>query len=512
MIVVYHHQNTVATVMDLESGVTIAVPDSGNIARSLLRLATDYPDRLLLWCDINYREELHLEKIAALFSHKKRMLSYGIGNFIPDAIGYVDESLFANPNRGVTFPTWQMHSTVGGIYAETVNTLKGLKADRNFAYFLCSLAKCGMAAGLECCSEPSLLQKQLDAKIKTVPVASNQLLFRFVKQHYRSRWILMLWLNLLLYERKVVLFPFVLALFYKRRTLSGVVLNNSAEPVVGAVPFAVDVIIPTIGRKMFLYDVLRDLSVQTLKPKRVILVEQNQVADSSSELDYLTKESWPFEIIHRFIHQTGACNARNMALSFVQSEWVFLADDDIRFQSDFLEKASREIGKTGGKVFTLSCLQKDDIPKDTNRLQWETFGSGCSIVHRDALQGLKFDMRFENGFGEDIDFGMQLRNKGYDILYLPEPEILHLKAPVGGFRTRPVLEWQIDEVQPKPSPTVMLFRLLHHTKQQVFGYKTTLFIKFYTIQSDKNPLRYYRKFCKAWNRSTYWANVLKERS
>ena len=121
-------------------------------------------------------------------------------------------------------------------------------------------------------------------------------------------------------------------------------------------------------------------------------------------------------------------------------------------------------------------------------------------------------MRFENGFGEDTDFGMQLRNKGYDILYLPQPEILHLKAPVGGFRTRPVLEWQNDEVQPKPSPTVMLFRLLHYTEQQLLGYKTTLCIKFYTIQSDKNPIRYYKKFGKAWNRSTYWANVLKERS
>ncbi|WP_300485963.1 glycosyltransferase [Flavobacterium sp.] len=512
MIVLYHHQNTVTTVMDLESGTTIAVPDSGNIARSLLRLATDYPDRLLLWCDTNYREVLHLEKIAALFPHKKRMLSYGIGNFIPDAIGYVDESLFANPNRNVTFPTWQMHSTVGGIFAETVNALNGLKADRNFAYFLCSLAKLGMAIGLECCSEPLLLRKQLDTKVKTGPEASNQLLFRFAKQHYRGRWILMLLLNLFLYERKVTLFPFIMALFYKRRTLSGVLFNNDIEPITDRTPFAFDVIIPTIGRKMFLYDVLQDLSAQTLKPKSVILIEQNPVTDSNSELDYLAKESWPFEIIHRFIHQTGACNARNMALSFVQSEWVFLADDDIRFQSDFLEQASREIGKTGGKAFTLSCRQKDDIPKDTNRIQWETFGSGCSIVHRDALQGLKFDMRFENGFGEDTDFGMQLRNKGYDILYLPQPEILHLKAPVGGFRTRPVLEWQIDEVQPKPSPTVMLFRLLHYTEQQLLGYKTTLCIKFYTIQSDKNPLRYYKKFRKAWNRSTYWANVLKERS
>ena len=68
-------------------------------------------------------------------------------------------------------------------------------------------------------------------------------------------------------------------------------------------------------------------------------------------------------------------------------------------------------------------------------------------------------MGFEFGFGEDADFGMQLRNQGYDVLYLPEPEILHLKAPIGGFRTKPVLQWQNESIQPKPSPTVMLY---HH--------------------------------------------------
>jgi hypothetical protein len=30
---------------------------------------------------------------------------------------------------------------------------------------------------------------------------------------------------------------------------------------------------------------------------------------------------------------------------------------------------------------------------------------------------------------------MQLRNQGHDVLYLPEPQILHLKAPMGGLET-----------------------------------------------------------------------------
>jgi len=68
------------------------------------------------------------------------------------------------------------------------------------------------------------------------------------------------------------------------------------------------------------------------------------------------------------------------------------------------------------------------------------------------------------------------------MLYLPKPEIRHLKAPIGGFRTKPVLLWSHEVIQPKPSPTVMLYIIKHNTKEQLLGYKTTLFIKYYKLQ------------------------------
>ena len=86
---------------------------------------------------------------------------------------------------------------------------------------------------------------------------------------------------------------------------------------------------------------------------------------------------------------------------------------------------------------------------------------------------------------------MQLRNQGNDVLYLPSPEIIHLKAPFGGFRTKPVLEWHADVIQPKPSPTVMLYKILHLTNQQINGYKTTLFLKYYKCQKIRNPYNYF---------------------
>jgi GT2 family glycosyltransferase len=119
-------------------------------------------------------------------------------------------------------------------------------------------------------------------------------------------------------------------------------------------------------------------------------------------------------------------------------------------------------------------------------------------------------MDYEFGFGEDSDFGMQLRNLGHDVLYFPEPEILHLKAPIGGFRTKPVLRWHGESIQPKPSPTIMLFNLLHNSNEQINSYKTILFFKYYKHQKIKNPIRYYFYLQKQWKQSVFWANELQQ--
>lgn len=272
----------------------------------------------------------------------------------------------------------------------------------------------------------------------------------------------------------------------------------------------IDVIIPTIGRKAYLYDVLCDLRNQTHLPATVIIAEQNPLKDSISELDYLSNERWPFVIKHTFTHQPGACNARNLALEQVDNEWVFLADDDIRIQNDFLQKSLESINKFGVKAVSMSCLQQGEKQTYSTIFQWGSFGSGCSMVFADSLKHCKFNMGYEFGFGEDGDFGRQLRNQGIDVLFLPEPQILHLKAPMGGFRTKPILAWHSDPIQPKPSPTVMLYQILHNTQEQILGYKTILFFKYYKLQKIKNPIKYYRNFQKQWNSSVFWANELKK--
>ena len=268
-------------------------------------------------------------------------------------------------------------------------------------------------------------------------------------------------------------------------------------------------VIPTIGRKAYLYEVLKDLAAQTILPQKVIVIEQNPDAGSKSELDYLNHEKWPFEIKHLFTHQTGVCNARNLGLTEVVSHYVFLADDDIRLASNCLKDIGNTINNLSAEAVTISCRLNGEKESITAIKQWHTFGSGCSILKANSIKSAEFNLAYEHGYGEDADFGMQLRNAGIDIIYMPRPTILHLKAPMGGFRTKFKQPWATDDIQPKPSPTVMLFRLLHQPNTQLKGYQLRLF---FNLLKQRKPVRiitFVKDFRKSWAYSLKWAAYLK---
>jgi GT2 family glycosyltransferase len=320
-------------------------------------------------------------------------------------------------------------------------------------------------------------------------------------------------LNQLLYDKKFSVLPFFFSLWFQRRKATAINLENirvqSSKQEFRLE--TIDVIIPTIGRKKYLYDVLCDLKRQTHLPINVIIVEQNPLEDSESELDYLKTETWPFVIKHTFTQQAGACNARNLALAQVESNWVFLADDDNRFGSNLIESVLLKMRQLGIRAVSTAYPQNNEIIKKVNVVQLPHFGAGNSFIDSAFLKEVRFNKGYEFGYGEDNDFGMQIRNLGEDILYLPEPSILHLKAPMGGFRTKPVLDWHKYVIQPKPSPTIMLYQIKYNTIQQVLGYKTTLFFKFYGRQKIKNPILYWNNFKKQWSRSVFLANQLNQK-
>lgn len=512
MIVIYHHKNRITKVIS-EGTTALSFNSNNSIACELLKIAVQFPKALICWCSNHNRQYLSIKEVNKLCHHHKMMLSYNPShyNYLDESIGYVEQSPFIKVNKKVRYPTWQMSSEVGLVHASLLILLKEkIKLDQDFDYFLNSVAKLYMPLGLFCYSEPQLLNGYDEHKI---PKAANKTLFKFVKQHYKLRWLFLLIFNKMIYERKLPVFQFLYALLFISKSNAKISLDKIA--VLSSLKVVnkgtIDVIIPTIGRKNYVYDVLCDLRNQTYLPKNVIIVEQNPQLHSDSELDYLTNEVWPFKIKHTFTHQPGACNARNIALSMVESEWVFLNDDDNRFDKELIEKTFQSIVKCGCKVVSNCYLKQNEFRINNFINQAPIFGSGNSFLKSELLLNVSFNMGFEFGYGEDSDFGMQLRNIGADIIYFPEPRILHLSAPIGGFRTKPVLKWHGDPIQPKPSPTVMLYQILHNTREQILGYKTILFFKYYKDQKIKNPISYFVNFRKQWKRSVFWANELNKK-
>ncbi|WP_289662995.1 glycosyltransferase family 2 protein [Flavobacterium panacagri] len=505
MIIVYHENNKVVEID--YNGESKSIPQN-NIAETLFEIAADHRDSLIVWCHTKLKSNLNSKRFDEVFHHNKIMASYNPGerSFLSDAIGYVEDSPFLKINKKVSYPTWQMSSAVGGIHASILNVLKEeIKKDRNFDYFLLSFAKLAMPNGVFCYSEPKLLNNLLE--IIPINASNSFLLFRFVKQHYKMRWIFLLFLNLFLYERRISIGSLFVSIFYFRRkldkNLSDTIQVQSINKTVDK--STIDVIIPTIGRKQFLYDVLKDLSQQSHLPKNVIIIEQNPSQDSESELDYLNMESWPFTIKHTFTRQAGACNARNLALAEVESEWVFLNDDDNRFDSDLIEKVLEKASLYGVNCVTTSYLQKKEILKFSIIHQSGIFGSGNSFLKSDFLNVVSFNKALEFGYGEDTDFGLQLRNLGVDIIYFPDLSILHLKAPMGGFRNKFVFPWEQKGESPKPSPNIMYVKSKYSTKQQLLGYKTVLFFKL-----NKLNIFDVSKFNTSWKLSVKWSKTLEK--
>jgi len=510
MIVFYHKNYKVIEIVSTEKGSFPEATEQG-IAGALLDFADRFKEEILIWCHIDEKENLNLSEIPHLLHHQKIVVSYNpsVENYFDRRLGYFEDSPFIKINKSVKYATWQMSSHVGAIYASVIHACKmDLKPENDFDYFLNSFARRAFMNGLFCYSEPELLlQKNGVMEVKTSGLYG---LFKFAKQHYRTRWIFLLFLNLILFERKIALVPFLVSLFFFKRKFNAGGLNKiplqSNKTIIRS--GTIDVLIPTIGRKDYLLNVLNNLASQTYLPKNVIIVEQNPDINSQSELDYIQNNKWPFTIKHHFTYQTGACNARNIGMSMIESECTFFADDDIVFENNLLEKAREVFLSTANEVFLIACHLKSQTVLPQPPKQFAVFGAGHAFVKSNCFKDLKFNTAFEFGFGEDADFGMQLRNKGFDILYISTSAILHLKAPMGGFRTKPVLQWQHDEIQPKPSPTVMLFRLLYDTKEQISNYKSMILIKNLNKNFFLNPFTYIKTFRQKWNRSVYWANEL----
>ncbi len=484
-----------------------------NITETILKISSDFPNHLIAWVHKELLNYIDISNWPQLISHPFEIITYEPGKYsdLEDDIQYIEfgspfvHYTMAQKNR---FATWLMSSSMGMAHAQLLNQFRKWGNYLNsFSIFLISLAKNAGQYGIMPYSEPKLLTYPLPNHYKRTKNKSAHFL-SFIKTHYSKKLHFLYFLDKFFYEKKIPLFSFLTAKKVKLPSIKSKKISFQIEIKKINEQDSYDVIIPTLNRPVHLYNFLTDLSKQHVTPKKVIIVEQDP--NKKSKIDYLDRE-WPFEIEHIITDKIGACHARNLALEKVKSKYCFFADDDIRIQPPTLSDALVTMKTFHIPAITLGVYREGEKPPiKTNPTLWHTFGAGCSIVLSKYATTTRFDLSLEHGFGEDADYGMQLRHKGCNIFYYSKYPILHLKAPAGGFRYKRKLPWDNARFRPKPSPTIMLFFKKNATKKQILGYKMFILIKKIISERKINIFKTIISFKKSWEESEKWAEYLKK--
>jgi hypothetical protein len=494
---------------------------SGAAGPVLLALAREHADACIGWSDRRAGDLLsdpatwpalldrphHIRSVGLLHAEDPWLATVGAADF--------DSALQAPPPSDRPFGSWLL-SPLGGVAAASALRAAGAPpADLPFPAWILALGHRAYLAGALLWSDPRLVAP--DARDQRRSVHTGAGIAAVVRHAFGRRFLL----------------PWAAAQPTPARAAAALVESARAaarpdrtrppgtvpwpEPPRDAHPLpAIDVVIPTLGRRALLLDTLDDLGRQTVPPASVVVVEQTGGRPAGVPL---AGDRWPFAFEHVVIEQLGAGNARNVGITRGTSPWVLLLDDDVRFAPDMVERLFRRLTESGAGAITarLELVAEDDgdphdpgvRPDGPVLHMWQGFGSGCALLRRELLDEVGgFDRRIDGGFGEDTELGVRLRRAGALVVLTADPHIGHLKASTGGMRAPFPHPWRADPDRPRPSPTVLLARRTFETPSMAAGYRLHWWLD--GLRSDGSSFRP-RQRLRQWRSAARWADRLEQR-
>ncbi|RMH19058.1 MAG: glycosyltransferase family 2 protein [Acidobacteria bacterium] len=498
----------------------------GGACEVLARLAAERREARIAWLERELEPRLlPVARWPALLRHDLDLLHLGLAPAEERAVaslGLVDfDSPFVLPRpAGRPYASWLI-SPRGGIASAAA--LRAAGVDRRLASLplaLLDLGRRGAERGLCPRVEPRLWRdREADGGEEAGQGVRGHQLAALIRRGYGRKWLAFWLLGRLLHERRP---PLVAAL---RGALAPAPppVDEAAlaalAPPPGPVPAgrqALTAVVPTLGRPESVAELLHDLAAQGARPARVVVVEQRPEPPHASELGALAAGDWPFELRLLTVPWAGACRARNRAFDELAGDWVLLLDDDVRLRAFAIARLIG-VARAYGVAAVNACVhlpQQDPAALAGGVLPrpWPAFASGAALVARPAVEAAGgFDPRLDGGFGEDYDFGLRLRRAGGEVLYDPGTPVEHRKAPAGGLRSPYPHPWRDDPLPPKPSPTVLLSRRLHHPPAMLLGYK--LFYHLGRLRRTP-PWRWpaeIRRLRRQWRSAQRWCDHLNAR-
>ena len=220
-------------------------------------------------------------------------------------------------------------------------------------------------------------------------------------------------------------------------------------------PETVSVVICTLNREEPLIHVLELLKDQTLPPLEILVIDQSR-EHKPATWNYLRENQDRVRLITLSSPSTTA--ARNRARKEVKGDLILFLDDDVLFYPGLIQNHLENyqdpgLGAVNGKVL-YDGSEENDLPwaaritRSGKYLRNFTTNQRCLIptlygcnmsIRRDVLQEVgEFDLNYWGNFlWEEVDYALQIRKHGHQILYDPKAVVFHVMAPKGGSRNPP---------------------------------------------------------------------------
>ena len=258
------------------------------LTEALHTLGVKFSDQLIVWCREELEHWLNENAISDLVRNPLNLISFRQnGDAFGYSLDYLEYSTSINVKAGVRYPTWKMSSTVGAAFG---GLFKCFPIDRyqleDADFFFSALARSYQPHGLLCYHEPRLLLEGAPRVVEKIQ--NDSAAFRFARQIFAMQWSFFLFISMILFEGKWRVISFINSLLYPKINLDPVELNRlrTASESVNLKETDLDILIPTLGREQYVYQLLKNLAAQTLLPKKVIIIEQEREKEAGSQMAF----------------------------------------------------------------------------------------------------------------------------------------------------------------------------------------------------------------------------------
>jgi len=260
--------------------------------------------------------------------------------------------------------------------------------------------------------------------------------FRFIRRHFGQKWVVWAFLRALINGYRAI--PTWQAWQLAQESHFDSLpppFKHPLEPQSAQPSPTVSVLIPTVDRYPYLFQLLDQLRTQTVQPLEIIVIDQTprERRDTFWPAQF---SDLPLRSIQR--DQAGQCSSRNFGLLQAQGETILFLDDDIEIPPDLIQTHLDVLAtyRQDASCGVVEEVGAGPLPHAfTFQRSSDVFPAGNTLLKTCALEasGL-FDMAYETGSRADGDLGMRLYLAGKALILNPSAKILHLHAPRGGLR------------------------------------------------------------------------------